>query len=249
MHGFAKGFIGTLGVGLALMAPAIAHRVLDVADPQRAEPEPALRLPSTAREAARPMRRGRLRMADPGPVELDEPDVDEPDVEAAGLPVDAAKSPAAGETLDVRLVDAETGGPVDMRVGLWRLDLPETETLTAGDVAVEPSTGIGVGGLEFHGLPAGRYRLHCFGQRKGASDPPAFAVSGGRTEFAALVRPPREFRVWVEVYDENSTRLDTCDRRLTGSRSSSIGLRAPRWASPRRHKDEDRSVGMHVGIG
>lgn len=142
--------------------------------------------------------------------------------------------------LFVRLADEETGEPADMRVHLWRLEVPEDEHWTERDVEIATLRIQATGGA-VEDLDPGRYRLQCEGLRNGAEDPPSFLVRSGENDFKGAVRLPRTLDVHLRVYDEEGRPIErgTCQTVIV-SRVKSSPSRAI-WARSRMEKLPDGS--------
>jgi len=160
----------------------------------------------------------------------------------------AADAPPAraGEgdgVLSLRVVDAATDRPVKAAVVLWRLDVPEDDAWTAGDVRLA-SVDVGEAPFRFEGLPPGRYRAEVPGRRKDAADPPAFDVRRGENERTVAVTMPGSFRAWVRLFDEEGHEVGAAER-WSGMLSWYDRPLTPEWAHPR----TSRSPGRQTGLG
>jgi len=153
----------------------------------------------------------------------------------AKAPIGSRPAAAAHDrkcTLDLALYD--NGAAVAGVVHLYRLDLPEDDVWTSGDV-LERTVSVPRDGATVEGLPAGRYRPHCPGQRHPGLELPPFRVEGARTPHAVAVAMPRSFDAWLVVRDEDGRPIPT------GTLRSSFGKPVvrefrPVWFEPRRPK-------------
>ena len=128
-------------------------------------------------------------------------------------------------SLFLRAVSADTGEPARTQAYLYRLDAPRNELWTPGDswqatVAIEKS------GTLVEALPQGDYRVFAPSQPREGEDPPAFRVSGARTEHTLRIPMLRSFRVYLVVYDERGQPLQHAKRHHTGKMmiGSSLGF-------------------------
>lgn len=128
--------------------------------------------------------------------------------------------------LGVRVLDEVTGRPVGSEVRLWRLDAPRGGQLQAKVFVEESGATIGQ-------LPAGRYRTVCAAQLRGLDAPPAFLVSGDRTDVELRIRLPRDFTVRLRVVDENG-RPVTIGRLAEWTTRTVPDMTPPTWVTPRR---------------
>jgi hypothetical protein len=93
------------------------------------------------------------------------------------------------------------------QVDLWRIDAPGNPDWSAGD-RVQQSARVELTGHHFTRLPAGTYRARCTDQRRGADDPEAFAVACPLTNWTIAIEAPREFHVFLDIYDETGWLVD-----------------------------------------
>lgn len=149
-------------------------------------------------------------------------------------------------TLD--LVDASNGAPIAAPFHLWRLDLPEDERFTAGDLdlgAREAPLGRAV----VHDLAPGRYRIACGIQRRGAEDPLGFVLDGSDARVELALELPREREVFLVLFDERGARLDEAELFGTPRRSEHRSPYEPAWPHPRRAKDGLDAIGLSGSYG
>jgi len=147
-------------------------------------------------------------------------------------------------TLRLRLRGDVDGSPVETKVRLWRVDVPENDAWTAGDevraTLVAPKDGAVV-----DRLPAGQYKLECLDRRHGATDPPEFTLSTGVNQRDVAVPNRRWFRLRLMVVNEAGSPIARSVRReggvSTGS-SGEPGILPPEWAIPRRSRDSDSPI-------
>jgi len=154
-------------------------------------------------------------------------------------------------TLRLRLRSDIDGEPVEMKVRLWRLGVPEDATWTAGD-EVCATLVVPTGGAAVDRLPPGRYRLECRDRRSPSHDPPEFTLEkdGGERVIEVPNRP--WFRVRLLLADETGARIESSVSRRGGSASgfhTSQGNAAPGWATPRRSKSADWASFSSSGPG
>jgi hypothetical protein len=153
-------------------------------------------------------------------------------------------------TLRLRLLDQVTGEAFASNVDLWRLELPEDESWTAGDQRQATDWVAGDGGT-FANLPAGLYRIAAHGQSYLAEDdPPAFLVRGAVTDLGLSVRAPRSHRVFLRVFNEGGRELRNGTlRHHRGIHSSTTGEPDdPAWARPRQPKRAAASLNGPIGV-
>jgi hypothetical protein len=151
--------------------------------------------------------------------------------------------------LRLRMLDESTGKPFAGNVELWRLDLPEDESWTAGD-QLQAAEQVGPDGRTFTDLPAGCYRITAHGQSYlTEDDPPAFFVRGAVTDVALPVRAPRSHRVFLRVFNEAGRESRTGELRRHGATSYGCGPAEPGWARPRRPKAASASRNRALGVG
>ena len=151
--------------------------------------------------------------------------------------------------LRLRLVDQVTGKPFASNVELWRLDLPEDESWTAGDHC-QVTGRVRADGGTFTNLPAGRYRVAAHGQSYLADDdPPAFLVRGAVTDLTLPARAPRSHRIYLQVFDERGRELRTGNVRRHRSASSTCAPGVPAWARLRQPKGASASINGRLGMG
>ncbi len=232
-------FLLTISGGFVLALPLVVPEGPTTAAAARIES-----VPETGRtDPSRRLVRGRTMAEVPREVEQAEPEP--PEVAKA----DAA-SPEQEDERSLRLLldDADTGRAVSMWVRLWRLGAPETEEWTRGD-HVARKLSVGSQGVVLEGLAAGRYRLQCDGQRRSATDPPEFWVTGRTTAFTARLLLPKAYRARLVVFGEDGRRIELGRLRSRGSGSSHMRRWAPKWAAPRRRKGGKTTRSFHLGSG
>ncbi|MHC4548011.1 MAG: hypothetical protein ACYTEZ_04470 [Planctomycetota bacterium] len=171
---------------------------------------------------------------------------------APGLPGRGETQPPGGNaegscTLRLRLLDDATGVPLETAVDLWRLDLPEDASRTAGD-QLRATQEVAADGSTFRNLPPGRYRVVVHGQSYRAADPPAFPVFGDVTDWTLPVRTPRRHRVHLRVLGEAGAELREGGFRYVSSGYSDRPA-TPSWARRRRLKVPGCSGNVAFGIG
>jgi len=154
-----------------------------------------------------------------------------------------------GCALRLRLLDDVTGKPFTSDVELWRLDLPEDEEWTAGDL-LQAERNVGPDGGTFADLPAGRYRVVVHGQSFLAEDdPPAFLVRRAFTDLELSVRAPRSHRVYLQVFDERGREMRTAKLRHHDWSWASDGPADPAWARRREPKRASASLNRSIVVG
>ena len=151
--------------------------------------------------------------------------------------------------LRLRVLDDVTGKPFASDVELWRLDLPEDEEWTAGDL-LQATEHVGPHGRTFSDLPAGHYRIVVCGQSFLAKDdPPAFLVRGAGTDREFSVCAPRSHRVYLQVFDERGRELRTGKLRHHDWNWTSGGPADPAWARRRQPKRASASLNRSIAVG
>ena len=151
--------------------------------------------------------------------------------------------------LRLRLVDQMTGKPFASNVELWRLDLPEDESWTAGDHC-QVTGRVSADGGTFTNLPAGRYRIAAHGQSFLADDdPPAFLVRGAVTDLTLPARAPQSHRVYLQVFNERGRELRNGNVRRHRTNSSTCEPGVPAWARRRQPKRASASINGRLGMG
>ena len=151
--------------------------------------------------------------------------------------------------LMLRLVDIETGHPLEGQVELWRIAAPGNAAWTVGD-RLQDQARVGPAGHRFRGLPEGRYRAHCTEQRAQAPDPDEFEVICPATAETLQLSVPREFRVFVDIYDSTGLLVHEA---LQSPPTESWSSGHPEWARLRTLRDEtllfDSEVSSSVASG
>jgi hypothetical protein len=135
-------------------------------------------------------------------------------------------------TIALQLRDADTGAPVDVKFVLWRLGVAADEFWSAGDQEYAKASTV-AGAARIEHLPQGRYRLCVDDQRKGAQDPPEFAVGAGVNEIEQVIRPVRTFHLRVLVVDDAGAPVASGSLRHTSGGSHGSSHPSLSWASPR----------------
>jgi hypothetical protein len=160
------------------------------------------------------------------------------------------QSETGDATLRLRLRSDLDGAPVELKVRLWRLGVPETERWTAGD-EIRATFVVPIGGDTVGGLPGGRYRIECLDHRDTWEDPPAFTLAKDDGERVVDVPNRPWFRVRVPLVDESGARIDRSVGRRGASASGSSMKRTdpPGWATPRRSKTVDAPPSSSSGVG
>ena len=137
-------------------------------------------------------------------------------------------------SLFLRAVSADTGEPARTQAYLYRLDAPRNELWTPGD-SWQATVVIEKSGTLVEALPQGDYRVFAPSQPREGEDPPAFRVSGARTEHTLRIPMLRSFRVYLVVYDERGQPLQHAKRHHSGKMmiGSSVGFEKRELQLPR----------------
>lgn len=207
--------------------------------PAAPEPVAPASAPDSAREAL-----------DASPVVIEEPldpEEDEDFEEISEEPehlLEPEDPPETGEcTLQLYLVDRETGERVAGTVELWRLDAPANEDWSRGD-QLQTKFGVEPEGRLVEDLPAGVYRPYVQSTARGAEFAPSFAVQGRWTTQEVPVTRALLVEATLVVIDEQGERLETAELQI-GRLSSGGVATAPPWRVERTLL----ATGNYYGIG
>ena len=167
-------------------------------------------------------------------------------------------------TLDLRLVHAGTGAPLEDSVQVWRLDAPADDVWEAGDerVFVGPAPG---GRVLLADLEPGTYRAWVGRARLSSDLPPPFELrsspDGSPRVVTWPVVPAQDEPLWLVARDQDGQPVFELEAEVRGVRSTSKPrhLRLPPWARPRVTKADGwngiptqgyvQSRGSVVGLG
>lgn len=137
----------------------------------------------------------------------------------------------------LRLVDAASGAPCASSVQLWRLDAPESETMTRGDQYVR-ALDVPIEGARVDGLAAGRYRLVAVESGASSDDPAAFVIEEAQSELVVPIARPQSIALELALFDLQGNRLREARagaqlhyhmRRVTPGPRWELARRLPRW--------------------
>lgn len=162
----------------------------------------------------------------------------EPDDPSTPDPVEFGTS-----VLEVTLVDAETGAPIESSIDLWRLRAPPNENWLEGDQRIGRFK-VGKSGFRIPDLPTGDYRIVILRQTSALPDPDPFEVKGVLTSLALPVVLPKPLPVWIDLWDESGTRV-TEKPRVEIQRTSAEGDVLDRsvadrpWVQARKKRDPE----------
>ena len=195
-------------------------------------------LPDAALVAAGPAGGSAREALEPPVVEIEEPDDPEEDEdfeeiteEPEHLPV-PDDPPETGEcTLQLYLVDRETGQRIAGKVELWRLDAPANEDWSRGD-QLQTTLGVEPEGRVVEDLPAGVYRPYVQSAARASEFAPSFAVQGRWTTQEVTVTRALLVESTLVMIDEQGQRLEAAEIQV-GRLSSGGVATAPPWRAKR----------------
>lgn len=159
------------------------------------------------------------------------------------------EAPAEDLTLVLLFFSAETAAPVSGVIQLWKLNVPENEDWTAGDLSLL-ETEVQNGRLEVPNLEPGFYRVHILFALEGspASLPFEFELDQQQVEFVVSV--PSKKTAYITWLRPDGTVLrgeeDILERRWEGGSSRMVSDPTPVWVNPRYRKTEE---GLAISVG
>ncbi|MBL8899624.1 MAG: hypothetical protein JNM84_18480 [Planctomycetes bacterium] len=165
-----------------------------------------------------------------------------------GSPVPDPLEPGACSFL-LRLVDASSGEPCESFVQLWRLDAPESETMTRGDQYVRDLL-VPREGAHLEDLAAGRYRLVVAQSGASSDDPVPIDIDEGTTECVVPIALPQRLSIELALFDLRGERLNEARAGVQSHSHARLRNARPRWElavrSPRFAYEDDLE---HQGSG
>ncbi len=135
-----------------------------------------------------------------------------------------------------RLFDGDSDRPVNARISLWRVDVPEDASWTGGDQCYGGPVTTLEASVRFEQIPPGRYRIACMEQRSGAEDGPEFAVTRGEQRVDVALLPARTFRARMRIVDLAGKPVASVARATLSSHGGTERDKAPEWVRPRTPK-------------
>lgn len=149
----------------------------------------------------------------------------------------------------LRLVDAASGEPAASVVQIWRLDAPESETMTRGDQFVREPL-VPFEGTRVEGFAAGRYRLVAAESSASSDDPVAIDIDERTAECVVPVALPQRLAIELALFDLQGERLRDARAGVQSHSYARLRNARPRWElalrSPRFAYEDDLA---HQGSG